>query len=300
MSGFAPVALFAWRRPEHLRKVLDALEANPEAGETDVFAYCDAPRTPSQAAEVEAVVRVLEAACGFRSLSVVRRETNFGLARNIVSGVTETVNKYGRIVVLEDDLVVSRSFLGWMNEGLRRYEDVVRVASIHGYVYPVRGVLPGSFFLRGADCWGWATWKRAWDAFEPDGTILEARLLDRKLAHRFDWNGAFGYMDMLRGQIEGRNDSWAVRWHASAFLAGMLTLYPGRALVANIGHDDSGTHSGGSREYDVEPAEAPPRSWPDRIEESREAWRPIREFLWKASGRRRSQLDRILSLAGLR
>ncbi|MBP6672868.1 MAG: glycosyltransferase family 2 protein, partial [Bacteroidetes bacterium] len=123
------------------------------------------------------------------------------------------------------------------------YESDERVISIHGYVYPVKGGLPSSFFLKGADCWGWATWKRGWDLFEQDGRVLETQLKQRNVCDEFDFNGSYPYTRMLRQQIEGKNDSWAVRWYASAFLKDKLTLYPGCSLVNNISSDSLGTHT---------------------------------------------------------
>jgi hypothetical protein len=130
-----------------------------------------------------------------------------------------------------------------MNNGLDRYSETPEVASIHAYAFPVREPLPETFFLRGSDCWGWATWARAWKVFEPDGARLLAALRSQGLTRQFDFDGSYGYTRMLEDQIAGRNDSWAVRWYASAFLAGMLTLYPGRSLVRNIGNEGSGTHT---------------------------------------------------------
>jgi hypothetical protein len=130
-----------------------------------------------------------------------------------------------------------------MNDALEYYEKEERVISIHGYIYPVKVNLPETFFLRGADCWGWATWKRGWDLFEKDGMQLLQRLHEMKLAHAFDYNGAANNIRMLRRQIEGKNNSWAIRWHASAFLNNKLTLYPGKTLITNIGADGSGENT---------------------------------------------------------
>ena len=128
-----------------------------------------------------------------------------------------------------------------MNEALDIYEDESQVISIHGYIYPING-LPETFFIKGADCWGWATWKRGWDIFEADGQKLLNELKKRKLQKEANFNNSYGYVEMLESQILGKNNSWAIRWYASAFLKDMLTLYPGKSYVQNIGHDSQGTH----------------------------------------------------------
>lgn len=250
MGRTAPVALFVYNRLQHARRTIDALRANELAAQSDLFIFSDAARDQESSAAVAAVRDYLGTITGFRSVDITLRPRNLGLAASIIDGVTSVCNRFGRLIVLEDDLVTSRSFLSYMNQALAVYEQDERVASIHGYCYPVPAVtLPPTFFLRGADCWGWATWSRSWRHFEPDGRKLLKLLRDRQLEHQFDLDGAFGFTQMLAAQTEGRNDSWAVRWHASCFLREMFTLYPGRSLVHNIGNDSSGRHCGATDDY---------------------------------------------------
>lgn len=246
-----PIILFVYARPEHTRLTVESLLANAECCEHDLIVFSDAAK---DAENVEAVVRVrnyIESVEGFNSVTLRNRPSNFGLAKSIISGVSEVLTEHDRVIVLEDDMVTSRYFLSYMNEALDRFETDDRVISIHGYVYPVRGLLPDAFFLKGADCWGWATWRRGWAHFNPDGQALLNELERRGLSNAFDFSGASEHYGMLEAQIEGRNDSWAIRWHAAAYLAGMLTLYPGRSLIQNIGNDSSGTHCGSNSIYDV-------------------------------------------------
>ncbi len=242
----APVAFFAFNRPEHAAATLEALAGNHGAEHTVVYAFCDGPRPHrgDDIRSVEAVRQVLRRTSGFRDLHVIARAANAGLSASIIGGVSQLVEEYGRVIVVEDDLVTSPFFLRFMNEGLDFYEHKDRVISIHGYIYPVKETLPEAFFLRGADCWGWATWKRGWKLFEPDGRKLLSELGGRGLEREFDMNGARAYVGMLEDQIAGRCDSWAIRWDATAFLRDKLTLYPGVSLVRNIGLDHSGTHCG--------------------------------------------------------
>lgn len=247
----APVVLFAFNRSDHLRATLDALKANTQAGASTLYIYADGARGPEDDAGVSAVRQLARNTTGFKQVTLIERPINMGLAQNIIAGVTEVCERFGRVIVLEDDLVTSPYFLQYMNEALALYADDERVASIHGYVYPVQTKLPDTFFLRGADCWGWATWRRAWRQFNPDGQALYNRLIASKQEALFNFGDNYNYMEMLLAQTQGRNNSWAIRWYASAFLNEAYTLYPGRSLVHNIGNDNSGTHSDQTSAYDV-------------------------------------------------
>ncbi len=245
----APVALFVYNRPWHTRQTVDALLANPEVSKTPLYVFSDAPKGVAASKAVTEVRSFLRGITGFKSLSIIERENNFGLARSIIEGVSQVCEEHERVIVLEDDLVTSPYFLKYMNEGLEKYQDEQRVISIHGYIYPIEQPLPETFFLKGSDCWGWATWKRGWDLFEPDGQRLLDELKHRKLARQFDFEGSYPYTKMLRDQIAGKNNSWAIRWYASAFLNGKLTLYPARSLVHNIGMDGSGIHCSAASDF---------------------------------------------------
>lgn len=260
----SPIALFVYNRPDHTRRTIEALRKNELAAESDLIIYSDGPKKGKDVPLVGEVRKLISTIKGFRKVRVVERDHNYGLAESIITGVTETVIAHGRVIVLEDDMVTSPYFLRYMNEALDLYEHDDGVISIHGYVYPVGHTLPGPFFLRGADCWGWATWKRGWNLFETDGRKLLAELEERGLTNDFDFDGTYPYTETLHDHIAGRNDSWAVRWYASAFLRGKLTLYPGESLVQNIGLDSSGTHCGGTTVFDCRLAENPVRL--ERIE----------------------------------
>ncbi len=249
MKNYAPIALFVYNRPEHTQKTIEALQQNMLAAESDLFIFADGAKNEAALEGVTAVRTYLKSVAGFKSVHIVERAENYGLAKSIITGVTEIVNTYEQIIIVEDDLVTSPYFLTYMNDGLNLYKHDNKVASIHGYSYAVKEKLPETFFLRGADCWGWATWKRAWAEFNPDGKALLIQLEEQNLTQAFDLDGSYPFTDMLKGQIAGTNNSWAVRWHASSFLAAKLTLYPGISLVDNIGHDTTGTHSKKTLKY---------------------------------------------------
>jgi hypothetical protein len=252
MNVLAPIVVFTYNRPEHTQRTLNALLINPLANESDIIIYSDSARTANHNKAVDEVRSYLSELTGFRSIKVIHRDKNFGLAESIIQGVTEVLQQSEKVIVLEDDMVVSPYFLEYMNEALEQFVDDDRVISVHGYVYPVDIELPEAFFIRGADCWGWATWRRGWEIFNPNGKYLLDELTRRGLLRSFDFNSTSPHSKMLKEQIKGENDSWAVRWYASAFLANKLTLYPGRSLVNNIGNDSSGTHCVTSEDFDVE------------------------------------------------
>lgn len=237
---FSPVALFVFNRPEHTKRTLDSLSKNPEFDRSPLYVYCDGARNDSELIEVKET-RDLIQEWDHPEKIIVERDKNMGLANSIISGVTYLCEKYGKVIVLEDDLVTSPFFLDYMNSALIKYQDENRVISIHGYSYPINN-LPETFFIMGASCWGWATWARGWNLFDKNGKKLFKQLSEKKMMKRFDVNGAYPYRRMLLDQIHGNNDSWAIRWYASALINQKLTLHPGRSLVFNIGLDGTGSH----------------------------------------------------------
>ena len=186
---------------------------------------------------------------GFKQVTLIERAENWGLARNIIDGVTTQVNAYGRVIVLEDDLVVSPYFLRFMNDALEVYKDEERVGHIQACDFTKDPSLPDTFLIKWTGSWGWATWARAWRHFNPDGKALLAQLEARRLTRTFDFDGNYPFTRMLRRQIAGKNNSWAIRWNASLFLAGILSLNVGKSLVQNTGFDGTGTNCGGGGLY---------------------------------------------------
>ncbi len=249
MYTLAPICLFVYNRPWHTAQTIESLRNNILASESDLYIFSDGSRNDNASDAVNEVRSYIETIKGFKSVNIILRETNLGLAQNIISGVSDIVNIHGKIIVLEDDIITHPKFLKFMNDALDLYKNDENVASVHGYVYPIEG-LPETFFIKGADCWGWATWARAWSVFEPNGARLLNEIKQKKAEKEINYNNSMNYVRMLKNQIAGNNDSWAVRWHISAFLKNMLTLYPGKSFVKNIGFDSSGQHCATSDIYD--------------------------------------------------
>lgn len=245
MSPFAPIVLFTFNRPRHTQRTVEALLRNEGASDSELFVFCDGPRNQDDRASVNEVREYIHRIRGFKNITVKERGSNIGLAPAVIQGVTEVVQEFGRVIVLEDDLVCAPHFLSFMNRGLSVYADEGRVAAIHGYVPPIIRPSPDAFLLRFVDCWGWATWSRSWQVFEEDGSKLLEELRARNLERKFNFNGSYDFIGMLENQISGANDSWAIRWYASAFLKELLGVFPGRSLIQHIGWD-GGTHFGDS------------------------------------------------------
>ena len=302
--NIAPIALFVFNRLQHTRQSVEALANNELAVCSDLFVFSDGPRTEADRKHVESVRKYITSLTGFKSVTVVERKTNLGCARSITSGISEVVNRYGRIIVVEDDIVTSPHFLRFMNEALEIYRNEERVACIHGYLYPVGKALPETFFIKGADIWGWATWKRGWDLFEPDGEKLLNALNNQKLTSEFDFDGSFYFTSMLKAQIEGRLDTWDINWYASAFLKDKLTLYPGKSLVKNIGNDNSGTHSNTTDKFDTDISTEPVRITRIPLEENQAAREAFKKFFRSLkpslSERALARINRMMNLNQLK
>lgn len=244
----APILLFTYNRLDHLKKTIYSLEKNTLSRNSDLIIFSDGPRKESEKYKIEKIRNFIKKISGFKSIKLYLRNTNYGLSKNLIYGITQILKKNPKVIVLEDDLVVDKFFLNFMNDGLEIYEKNSSVASIHGYIYPINfsKITPEYFFIKGADCWGWATWRRAWKKFEKNGQKLLDQIDKNQLKENFNFNNTYDYYKMLKKQIKGKNDSWAIRWYASAFLNNMYTLYPSKTFVKNIGIDGSGTHGSGN------------------------------------------------------
>ncbi len=259
-DSFAPIVIFTYNRPLHIRQTIEALLANELASQSDLIIYSDGPKNdPASKKGVEQTRRYLQTITGFKSVRIVERDKNIGLAGNVIEGVTQVVNQFGRIIVLEDDLLTSPFFLRFMNETLEKYAKIDSVASVHGFVYNIKDPLPENFFLRHISSLGWGTWADSWKLFEPDGQKLLDEIESRHLSSLFNFNNSMKFLRMLEKQIRGENNSWAVRWYASTFLAEKLALYPNESLVFHNGSDSSGSNTGDEKWLDVSLAQHPIR-----------------------------------------
>lgn len=237
-----PIAFFAYKRPELTRKSITALQGNQGFDPSLLFVFCDGARRQEDLLQVEETRKVVKELVSSQS-TIEFRDENWGLANSIISATTFLIERFGTVIVLEDDIITSPYFLAYMSRGLDLYADDYRVMQISGYMFPLNADSKDeAFFLPLISSWGWATWRRAWDLFDP--SIDKVYLLDNSkvLRHQFDLGGNYPFYKMLCLQREKQIDSWAIRWYMSVFLNGGLTLFPWKSLVLNIGFDGSGTH----------------------------------------------------------
>jgi GT2 family glycosyltransferase len=247
----APIALFAFNRPDKLNACLASLKENQGARSSDLYIFVDGPRDSKDIVKVEKVSDISRAATGFRSISVNISQKNLGLAKSLRSGISTVLREHNSIIVIEDDLILADSFLDFMNAGLTRFAQEKRVASIQGFQYPVIPPLNELVAIRGADCWGWGTWKDRWESTNFDTNQLLFELRSRELENDFDLDGSMPYTRMLENQRQGLIDSWAICWHASMFLQDRVSIHPSDSLVFNSGNDGQGTHKGKDSMFDT-------------------------------------------------
>ena len=243
MAGLAPIVLFVFRRPEHTARVLESLARNAELEHSELIIYCEGARNDGEREAVAATRSVVRQHAHAASVRIIERDQNLGCAASILAGINDVLGTHDRIIVLEDDLIVSRYFLEYMNAALERYASNRSVLHVSGYMFPNAFAEPnGAKFLPIISSWGWGTWRRAWRYFDGDLTALA--WLDRSVLRkfRFDVYGAYPYREMIDQYRRGEIDAWDIRWYLGFFRQSGVAVFPTQSLVANIGFDNTGTH----------------------------------------------------------
>lgn len=262
----SPIVIFVYNRVNLLRNTINSLLLNPESEFSTLIIFSDGPKPNSTDQDLQKIIDVrkyCKSISGFKSVSIIERSENLGLACSIIVGVTDCLKMHDSIIILEDDLLVSKSFLKYMNDGINKFKNSLKVVSVHAFNYPIETKnTKEAFFIRGADCLGWATWRNGWSCFRENGLELAHELFEKNLVRQFNFNNTVNFSGMLMDQIIGRNNSWAIRWYASAFLAEKLTLYPSKTLINHIGLDSEATHSSSTDHFNDSLAEIGPEYFP--------------------------------------
>lgn len=244
----APVVLFIYNRLEKAKNCLQALEKNGDCNQTDLYIYADGAKRTEDREKVQKVRSFIKneyiPKSKFLNVYLVESDFNKGLANSIIDGVTEVINQYGKVIVVEDDLIVSTDFLNYMNGALDFYEDVLKVGSISAYTYPIKELKyykKDVYFLRKGECWGWGTWQNRWQNVDWKVSTFEEYKVNKKMRKEFNSIG-YGLDSMLCSYMEGLLDTWAVRWCYHLYRNGLLTVYPTVSRTSNEGFDGTGEH----------------------------------------------------------
>jgi len=248
-----PVILFVYNRPVHTKKTITALRKNIGASETPLIIYSDAAKTQKDTPNVNLVRKYCKEINGFENVTLIERPYNFGLAKSISEGVTETIAKFGKVIVLEDDLETSPYFLLYMNTALEKYSEDKRVMHVNGYCPPIEtGSEKDTFFYRVTQSWGWGTWSDRWKKYNNNSAELLDTLHKKKLLSHMDIDDTFHYSSTLKANARNDISTWAVKWYASCIRNEGLSLYPTQSLVQNIGNDNTGTNAKKTSQFQVQ------------------------------------------------
>ena len=246
--SYAPIIIFVYNRADHFIQTYNALSACKEAKESDLFIFSDGAKNEAgkeKVGEVRTAVNSIKNSGDFKSVTVTESPVNKGLAASVISGVTEVINKYGKVIVVEDDCKVSPLFLGYINGALDYYESNKKIGSIAGYTPMID--LPDSYkhdvFAAYRSCsWTWATWADRWEGVDWELKNIKDFYKSPKLIRRLNSNGSDRFMRLYR-QTKGNGSSWSVRFGAHLVKNDLLTIYPVFSYNSNIGCDESGVHS---------------------------------------------------------
>jgi hypothetical protein len=292
LPNLAPVVIFVYKRPEHLQRTLDSLKRCDGFADSKVIVFGDGPKTHNDRDAVHATRGIAQAQLGSQA-EYQFRDKNAGLAASIIDGVTQVTQRFGRAIVLEDDLDLSLNFLTYVNAGLDRYEKDANVYQISAQLFdtPELHDRHEALFLPLTTSWGWGIWRRAWDRFDPFASGWERLRTDRALRHQFNLGGSYDFSTMLERQMAGFGDSWAIRWYWSVFRNRGVVCFPPVSLVRNTGLDGSGTHGRGllrrfRNQNDAHPVGPMNIDLPDEVLVKEQDFSLVRRAIWRQNGGR--------------
>ncbi|HEC58419.1 hypothetical protein LCGC14_0881070 [marine sediment metagenome] len=243
-EDLAPIVLFVYNRPWHTKQTVEALQQNELTNNSELFIYSDGAKNAEAKGDVAEVRSYIKSIDGFKNITIFEREKNIGLAASIIDGVTKIVNQYGKIIVLEDDLITSPNFLTFMNKALDFYVNEKKVWHISGWNYSINSDgLNDVFLWRVMNCWGWGTWKDRWQHYEKNVDSIMADF-SKSDVKAFNIDGVGNFYSQIEKNKNKKINTWAIFWYASIFKEKGLCLNPVQTFVNNIGFDGSGTHCG--------------------------------------------------------
>lgn len=246
MINYAPIVLFIYKRPEHLKKTLQSLSNCHGYQNHKFLVFGDGPKNSTEDLLVKQTRSLAFDYLGDKA-EYYFSDLNKGLANSVIDGINKTFQKFDRAIIIEDDLVFHPNFLNFMNSTLDIYVHNDDVSMISGYMYKVESLknYKNQIFLPLISTWGWGTWSRAWNHFDSYAIGYENLTKDKRLRKNFDCNGSYPFSRMLELQMQNKIDSWGIRWYWTNFKRNKLTCFPPNTLVLNNGFDSTATHGRG-------------------------------------------------------
>lgn len=242
--SLSPIILFVYKRLWHTRQTIQSLQRNKLAEKSNLYIFSDGPKCPSEKNQVDELRNYINSITGFKKVIIQQSDMNLGLANSVISGISKVIREYKKAIILEDDLIISPNFLKFMNEALNFYEDNQKIFSISGYSFPIKipfGYTKDIYILPRSSSWGWGTWSNRWEIVDWDVKDYQTFLNDKNIQRLFNLAGD-DLSSMLKAQMNGQIDSWAIKWAYAHFKKKTYCLFPIRSKILNIGTDKSGTH----------------------------------------------------------
>ncbi|TAE73162.1 MAG: glycosyltransferase [Bacteroidetes bacterium] len=265
-SVLAPIVVFAYNRPLHLQKTIESLAKNYLARQSEVFIYIDGAKNQEDEIKINEVKSYIQNyiknqinEIDFKKINIITREKNWGLANSVIAGVSEVINIYKKIIVLEDDMISTPDFLNYMNDALNFYENENKIFSISGYTFPIDipiDYIENVFITQRTSSWGWATWENRWKKADWQMTDYPYFIKNNTQKKQLSSIGE-DLVLMLKKQHQGFVDSWAIRWIYTHFKQNAFCLYPIDSKIKNIGTDNTGAHTPNTQKFEVDLVEKP-------------------------------------------
>ena len=241
--NISPIVLFVYNRPNLVAKVIRNLKKNSLSKKSDLYIFSDgAKKNEFDIINVLKVRTYIKKLKGFKKINIIERKRNLGLYENITSGLNFIFKKKKSAIILEDDILVSKYFLEYMNDALKFYQNNNDVGTICGNLPFLNKSLPDTYFLYYQDCWGWATWRRSWKLYSHNSYSLLKNINQNNLKKKFNLDDNYKFSNYLKENIIKKR-SWATNWYASLFIKKKFNLFPGYQMCKNIGFGTMSTNS---------------------------------------------------------
>jgi len=247
----APIALFTFKRLDTLKLTVEALQKNMLASESDLIIFSDAAKKDVDIAKVTEVRAYIKTITGFNTITVHESPQNKGLANSIIDGVSHILENHETLIVLEDDLLSSPNFLDFMNQALSFYKEDSKVISISGYTLALPSLKKYSkdyYYGCRASSWGWGIWANRWKNIDWNNEYYNNILTDKKIRQKLNRGGS-DMSNMLKKQLNGKIDSWAIRFCYHQSVNDMITVFPTNSKIISIGFGESATHTTGTKRF---------------------------------------------------